>query len=310
MKILVIIVTFNAMRWIERCFKSLETSSVVPDVFVVDNGSTDGTQVYIKDNYPNTIFQQSHKNLGFGQANNLGLTYALENNYDFVYLLNQDAWIQPDTLEKLINLSNMHPEFGLISPVQMNADLYHIDKNFFYGLCNYKNKDIINDLYNKQLRNIYETTPFVMAAHWFLTRKCIEIVGGFSPTFKHYGEDNNYAERVLFHGFKIGVAPQLSVVHDRGERNDSSRKVMYLNYIGLLITISSPNKGRKILDALVRNVYNIFKYKSFLPIYYLLQLPFKSCKLVKNRRSSMKDNGAFLNTVSASQKEKYNTTQG
>ena len=52
MKLLVIIVTYNGMRWAKRCFDSLMTSTIVPNIFVIDNGSKDGTQTYIKDNYP------------------------------------------------------------------------------------------------------------------------------------------------------------------------------------------------------------------------------------------------------------------
>ena len=111
MKLLVVIVTYNAMRWAERCFDSLRKSTVVPEVFVVDNGSTDGTQEYIKKNYPEVMFQQSNENLGFGKANNLGFQYALNKGYDYVYLLNQDAWIFPETLGGLVNVSKLHPEY-------------------------------------------------------------------------------------------------------------------------------------------------------------------------------------------------------
>lgn len=291
--LLVIIVTYNAMQWAERCFKSLQTSTIVPDVFVVDNGSSDGTQAYIQENYPQTIFQQSKENLGFGAANNIGLKYALDNNYEYVYLLNQDAWIMSDTFEKLIEISQKHPEYGLISPMQMNADLYHIDKNFCNGLFDYQNKEVINDIYNNNLKDIYETTPFVMAAHWFLTRECIENVGGFSPTFKHYGEDNNYADRVLFHRFKIGVAPLLKVVHDRGERIDAPPKIIYINYVLLLVKFSSPNKERKNIIFL-KLLASIIRYNSLLPVRYISNFIFKLKEVRTNRLISMRQKCAFL----------------
>ena len=53
--LLVIIVTYNAMKWVDRCFDSLIDSTYPNDVFVVDNGSTDGTQDYIKQRYQPTI---------------------------------------------------------------------------------------------------------------------------------------------------------------------------------------------------------------------------------------------------------------
>ncbi len=296
MKLLVIIVTYNAMQWAERCFKSLQTSTIVPDVFVVDNGSSDGTQAYIQEYYPQTIFQQSKENLGFGAANNIGLKYALDNNYEYVYLLNQDAWIMSDTFEKLIEISQKHPEYGLISPMQMNADLYHIDKNFCNGLFDYQNKEVINDIYNNNLKDIYETTPFVMAAHWFLTRRCIEKVGLFSPTFKHYGEDCNFADRVLFHKFKIGVSPQLKVVHDRGERIDSPQKIMYMEYLNYVCVFSNPLNTRyfasfaKMIAVFVKHT---IEYKSLRTILYFYRLLFNLPQILKNKKISIFTHCAF-----------------
>jgi len=71
--IYVIIVTYNAMRWAERCFTSLRQSSVPVTCIVIDNGSTDGTQEYIKAHFPEVDFIQSPDNAGFGKANNIGI---------------------------------------------------------------------------------------------------------------------------------------------------------------------------------------------------------------------------------------------
>lgn len=297
MKLLVIIATYNAMKWAKRCFDSLQTSSVVPDVFVVDNGSTDGTQTFVQNNYPEVIFQQSEKNLGFGAANNIGLKYALDNNYDYVYLLNQDAWVMTDTFEKLIKISQENPDFGLISPMQMNADLYHIDKNFCNGLFDYQNKEFINDSYNKNLKEIYETTPFIMAAHWFLTRECVKKVGGFSPTFPHYGEDCNYIHRVVYCGFKIGVAPLLKVVHDRGDRVEIPNRIIYQNYMGFLVMLSNPlNDSFFPLFAKIAVVCVelCIKFKSLVPLLFFGKTVFNVNLIKKNKRLSQKRNCAFL----------------
>ena len=92
-KIHIIIVTYNAMKWAERCFSSLRKSSVPLSAYVVDNGSTDGTQDYINKNFPEVDFHQSPENLGFGRANNLAIEKAFRDGAEFFYLMNQDAWI-------------------------------------------------------------------------------------------------------------------------------------------------------------------------------------------------------------------------
>lgn len=294
--LLVIIVTYNAMKWAEHCFNSIVNSSVEVDIFVVDNGSTDGTQDYIKKNYSNVVIHQCNENLGFGKANNIGLQYALDNNYSYVYLLNQDAWIFPETIERLIELHKKYPEYGILSPFQMNADLYHIDKSFITNVCAwYSCPDIMNDLYNKDVSIVYPVTN-VMAAHWFLPISTIKKVGGFSPSFPHYGEDDNYLERVLYNKLKIGIVPSLRVVHDRGGRIETVNMKMYMSYIGSIIAISNPSK--KVVDGLLLSLLlmlqNMLKYKSLRPMVLFVKLLYSLPSIIKNKKESLKDNVAFL----------------
>ena len=297
MKLLVVIVTYNAMQWAERCFDSLSKSTIVPDVFVVDNGSNDGTQAYINEHYPEVMFQQSKENLGFGKANNLGLQYALDNNYDYVYLLNQDAWVMPDTFEKLIEISQKHTEYGILSPFQMNADMKHIDIGFIKRVCSWKsNPDIFNDLYNKNPEEIYSVTT-VMAAHWLITKNCLKKVGGFSPSFPHYGEDDNYLERAIFYGFKIGIVPSLRVVHDRGWREYPVKRRIYKGYIDAIKYNSSPyiSVGVSILRTINLNFRLLLSYGSIKPLYNIFKIITHLHEIRKNKKTSMTKDSAFLN---------------
>ena len=80
-RILTIVVTYNGMRWADRCFGSLSMSGVPTDVIAIDNGSTDGTPEYISENFPQVKIVATGENYGFGRANNIGLRYALEHGY-------------------------------------------------------------------------------------------------------------------------------------------------------------------------------------------------------------------------------------
>ena len=101
-RILVIVVTWNSARWLDWCLGSLRSSTVRVDALVVDNASTDGSADYIAQHFPEVELVRSEGTLGFGAANNIGLKLALERGYDYVYLLNSDAWLLPDTLEKML----------------------------------------------------------------------------------------------------------------------------------------------------------------------------------------------------------------
>ena len=92
-------VTFNGKEWIERCIRSALESVVPTDVMVVDNGSGDGTPDLIKERFPDVILHENRENLGFAAANNIGFRHAIAHGYRFVYLLNQDAWVFPETFQ-------------------------------------------------------------------------------------------------------------------------------------------------------------------------------------------------------------------
>lgn len=216
-KIYLIIVTYNAMKWAERCFSSLRSSSVPLNCIVVDNGSTDGTQDFIKANFPEVDFIQSSENLGFGKANNLGIEKAYKNGAGFFYLMNQDAWIFEDSIQKLLDVYNTYTnkeEIGILSPMHLDGSEKKLDLHFENYLGkNTKTNRLLSDFFLNQQSLWYEI-DFVNAAHWFLPKETIEKIGGFNPFYFHYGEDYDFINRTLFCKKKILVCPGSRVVHD------------------------------------------------------------------------------------------------
>lgn len=232
-KVLTIIVTYNGLKWIDSCISSVRNSTVPSDMFIVDNGSTDGTIDWIFKNTKEdeVKFHVSKDNLGFGRANNIGLKYALEKGYEYVYLLNQDAWVFPDTFEKLISDLESDSKIGIISPMQMTADLSKADSQFA-----------------KQTDRAYEykkgvvKVPFVMAAHWMIPVRVLHEVGGFSPSFSHYGEDDNIVDRVHYRGYECAIDTRAKAVHDRDCRPRPKSYRMRLKKIHAIKMLSDPNK--------------------------------------------------------------------
>ena len=289
MKLLVIIVTYNAMKWVDRCFNSLIKSSVANDVFVIDNGSVDGTQNYIKTHYPNVLFHQNEENLGFGRANNIGMQYALDYGYDYVYLLNQDAWVDNDTFSKIINAFVNNSEFGIMSPLQMNVEKSKLDRNFLACISNCEN--LLGDLLSGNLKTVYEL-PMTMAAHWMISRKCLEVVGGFSPTFTQYGEDQNYAQRAFYWNFKSGIVPTTKAVHDREYRVESKQKEMHLRFTDEIAYLSNPNGHKNHIPWIIYNLYNficiLIKFQTLGYIYKTIAILRSYNVIRKNKLLSMK----------------------
>ncbi|MDP9958414.1 glycosyltransferase family 2 protein [Chryseobacterium lathyri] len=217
MKIYFIIVTYNAMKWAERCFTSLRNSHIPVKSIVIDNGSTDGTQEYVKTQFPEVDFIQSAENSGFGKANNQGIEKAYKGGADFVYLMNQDAWIFPDSVEQLLEVYKNYPnqeQIGILSPMHMDGSGKRFDLHFEnYIAQDCKNNRLLSDVFLGEVKPFYEI-KFVNAAHWFIPRNVLEKVGGFNPYFFHGAEDYDYINRVTYFGLKVIVCPKSKVVHD------------------------------------------------------------------------------------------------
>ena len=269
MKILVVIVSYNGSRWIPACADGLRRCGLPVDLYVYDNASTDGSAEAWEEAWPGATLVRSRANDGFTAANNAGFRHALAGDYDAVYLLNQDAWFGPDTLAKLAAAMERHPEYALLSPMQQAADGAP-DANF--------RRDVLPRAGAEQ-DGICEV-PRVMAAHWLVSRKALETVGLFEPLLPLYGQDDNWCDRALYHGFRIGFLPDAPAVHDRAERREPKERIIYRNYyMGSLVRLLDIRRPlwRQRLYVLLFTFVKTFKYASFRPVKHY-------CSLLKQMR--------------------------
>lgn len=254
-KIFVIIVTYKGGRWYDKCFTSLRSSDIPVHVVVIDNASNDGTVEYIREHFPEIHLIESKENLGFGRANNLGMRYALDNDCDYVFLLNQDAWIiQNDLFKKLVILSENNKEYGILSPMHLTADEKQLSIQY-ENINRECGRNLLSDLYCGNVKDTYET-DYINAAAWFMPRRTLENVGGFNPLFYLYGEDDDYLNRVRFHMFKVAVCPKLKLIHDhkpftfRESQFLNSNKELLVN----LLDINKKEYSNKFLRYCIRKI--------------------------------------------------------
>jgi GT2 family glycosyltransferase len=304
MNIYVVIVTYNPKKWIDKCFSSLTKSSIPLNVIVIDNGSTDGSKEIIKERYPEIDFIASYENLGFGRANNIGIKRAYDMGADYVFLMNQDVWIEDDTLEKLTASAFQNPEYGIISPMHLNGKGDTLDYNFSYYSSTVYCENLFSDVFLNRHENKIYFLKFINAAAWLISRKCIKTVGGFNPSFFHYGEDDNYCQRVLYHGFKIGILPISKIYHDRENRAKNTylsnykkvyqRKLIseFSNVEEIRSVVFEKNKLYKnIISSLLRfNISEFQKVVEKLKIYNSLNIN----NIIKNKELSKVKGKTFL----------------
>ena len=195
------------MPWIDKCLGSMIQSGYPTDILVLDNDSKDETVKTIRERYPQVKLIENHANLGFGKANNIGILLAIKEGYDAVLLLNEDAWLDTNTLERLAKVSLDHPEYGIISPIHLTGNGDKPEKGFatytgIQEISGFPDTDIVQ-------------VPFIDAAIWMIRTDVLKKTGLFAPIFYHYGEDKDMANRMAYYHYKIGYVPSVFGYHDR-----------------------------------------------------------------------------------------------
>jgi len=216
-RVCAVVVTYNGAGWVDVCLASLLQSEHPVQIIVIDNASTDNTVSKINTDYPGVLVLRNPKNLGFGQANNIGICYAIKSKADFVFLLNQDASVQRDTIGKLVSAFNVHSAFGIISPVHLNGQGTDFDRAFRSYFLRSRTENELNELRSRNGEKV-QAVSFINAAAWMLRYECIRRAGGFAPLFFHYGEDRDYVNRIHYLGMELGVLPAATICHHRDER--------------------------------------------------------------------------------------------
>jgi GT2 family glycosyltransferase len=216
--IAVVIVTYKGARWISGCLESLANNNATCSIIVVDNNSTDDTLQIIAENFPTVILIRNQENKGFGQANNIGINHALAMKAEYIFLLNQDTTVGPDTIGTLVNsIKKNSNEFGVVSPLHLNDDATDLDEGFRNFLRESLSDAEIDRLRRSVTNDILEI-GFVNAAAWMIPANVFRNIGGFAPLFFHYGEDRDFISRISFHGYKTGVVSGVNIQHYRSGR--------------------------------------------------------------------------------------------
>lgn len=274
------------MQWIDKCLKSLVNSSYETKIIIIDNGSQDDTISYIRNFFPFVRLISTERNLGFGQGNNIGIAIAAEEKADFCFLLNQDAWVDENTIEELVKTQLSNSVFGIISPIHLNGQGSDFDDHFYEYLLQSDLKEILwNSIGDGDGFNQTISTPFVNAACWLISAAGIRAVGGFDPIFFHYGEDDNFVQRLLYNGFKMGIHPGVVVYHDKERPAKdaivSPDKIMYKEWVQFLVYACDVNRKqyrifiiRRGFASLIRGFLSILSIK-WTKGYYEFKLGFR-----------------------------------
>jgi GT2 family glycosyltransferase len=212
----VVVLSYNAKSYTLRCIKSVTESkyrSVV--TIVVDNGSRDGSPEAIHDSFPEAVLIRSPKNLGFGGGNNLGWRLAVQLDAKYIFFLNDDAFVEPNTINQLVDVLENHPEVVVAAPltIQEDSNLVLYAGGEFHSILSYsRHAGWLHSPAAYEGREPFPT-QFCDFCAGIVRADALEIVNGFDDEFFLYAESIDLSLRLRDLGYMIYVVPGARVFH-------------------------------------------------------------------------------------------------
>jgi len=217
----VVVVTYDALPWIERCLESVRG---VPTV-VVDNGSTDGTVGFVLGRFPEVRVIES-ANLGLAAGWNTGIR---ETNSRYVLLLNADAWLLDDALRRLVDFADSRPNTAFVGPRLSNPDgtlqrsvrgfptLWRLATEYLFLRKLAPGSSLLNAFYaggfdHDETREVES----VMGACMLVRREAVAEVGLADERFFLFSEETDWHYRLRQAGWAVVFFPGAECVHVRG----------------------------------------------------------------------------------------------
>ena len=228
-KVLIIIVTYNSSDYIGDCLSSLAKITYPKDRFkilIIDNASTDSSINYIKNNFSAIKLIENEKNLGFAKGNNIGFQYAIDNNFDYAYLLNQDTVVKLDFLEEVVKVAQNDSKIGAVQSklllYQDKSKINSIGNEIHYLGFAFAGGYKLPDSNIKQREITYPSGASVL-----FNVSALKKVGLFNAEFFMYHEDVDLGWRLWLDGYKVVLGPD-SVVYHKYEFSRSIKKYYYM----------------------------------------------------------------------------------
>jgi N-acetylglucosaminyl-diphospho-decaprenol L-rhamnosyltransferase len=225
-RLAIIIVSYNSRRDLENALQSLTQPppTVAHDIVVVDNASTDSTPAYVRERWPRVRLIASESNLGFAQANNVGIRNTAS---ELVLLVNPDTIVTATAVDRLVAIMDSRPDVAIVGPRVVDgtgrAELsfgamispWAELRQKLLVLGNDRGLRIITDLVDRMTRRAH-LVDWVSGACLLIRRRDLDEVGGFDPRFFMYAEDVDLCAAVRARGRSVLFSADPQVIHLRG----------------------------------------------------------------------------------------------
>ena len=278
--IALIIVNWKQYELTNSCLLSLQNSKCDNiQIILVDNESNKEKLNFLKNQFNEIVTFSNERNLGFTGANNIGIKYAIKNNFEYVMLLNNDTEVNQNFMVPLIGAFQKDNNLGAAQPLIMNF----FDKkqvwnaggslnNFFGTTTIYKKQPIKN-----------KKVDWITGCCMILKKEIFKEVGLLDEDFFAYYEDLDLSLRIKKNGYNLKLIPS-SIIYHHGSKSSQNQffegilspEVHYLNIRNHLLVIKKHFSDFNFLGVVF---FQFFKITSYF-IYFLIRLRFNKFKMV------------------------------
>lgn len=270
-RVAIIIVTWNQRELTLDCLASLSKLAYPPDrlrIVVVDNASADDTVAVIRAQYPHVVVLQNSENLGFVGGNNVGMTHILQEEVDYVMLLNNDTLVDAEMLTYLIDVAERDESIGIVTP----KIYYHDMPDLIWAAgatIDWSTGQVwrLLDGEKDQPDELLADVDYAHGCAICLRRAVIDQVGLLDSRLFIYYEETDWCVRAIRAGWRIVYVPQARMWHRvsaaMGTASPATEYYMSRNVLLFLakhlrgwrkIRAVSWNVGRSLLAALAYTV--------------------------------------------------------
>lgn len=254
----VIVLTWNNKADTLECLESLyQLDYANYCLVVVDNGSIDGTVEAVLNRFPDVQVIENGQNLGYAEGNNVGIRYALNQEADYILILNNDTVVDPTILQELVSVAQMHPQSAVFCP---KIYCYSPPTTMMFAGAKWDSEKALfrykglGEPDNGEANTLSETDVGSGCALFFRS-EIIPDIGLFDPRFFLLWEETDWCCRVKNRGFSLLFVPSARVWHKISrsfEGQEQGAQYQYYFMRNRLLWIEKNLTGKEKASALIR----------------------------------------------------------
>ena len=265
MQLSIIIINYNVKCFLELCIISVIAAckNIQAEIIVVDNHSTDGSELFFNNRFKDVQFIWLQQNFGFAKANNIGLNAACGST---ILFLNPDTIVPEDCLEQCLGFFHSKDKIGALGIRMIDGSGYFLKESkrgfpsLFTSFCKlagltglFPSSKIFANYYLGHLpENQNHEVAVLSGAFMMVDKKVLDKLGGFDETFFMYAEDIDLSYRIQKAGYLNYYFAESTILHFKGE-STKKETLPYINtFYGAMILFVKKHKG-----VFISNVYTL-----------------------------------------------------